>query len=730
MKRILSLLLCITVILSAFAFVMPVYASTEEAFIEYIWYDDFSGETISDRYINNAGTKINTLTDMYTLENGALKFTSPAKSYYYFVDNQTIGDKTKKLVVSYKFKTSNSSAHTGQNHNLAATALVKVIGNSVLNNQNGSTITTITPTSWTTITCVLDSQSTMRDIYVNGQCFGPYDKSSYQTDDFTYFNTNGKFRFSNAQYAPVNTTIELDDYMIYYLPTELKYELESATATEVKLNLNMIPDAETVIPANFTVKTGSTEVTPATATLSAEDPRQVVLTFTEDLAPGTYTVSAANLTAGSSATDVADTLNLTSNPELAFSVSPAKVEWTATNEFYSWDYNTLEPVTGVIAGEYTNGIWELGEGLYNIEADGENKVLTMQQNTTSAVGNYIFFLARKDNFVSKTAYAVETKVKVDFSKNPENAMLDARTGGYGLPFTSLHNGVIYSDLTLSTSVGTYEDGEWVTLKNVYYNTPVSINGVEKLRRDVYVNGQFIKTLYDDNWSDYSKYLDGSTSHFWLRFRIRDRYNTINTEGKVYFDYMRMYKPNDNFAAQLTSGTNVDTSYINVKFNNIPAEADLTDKIYIADENGTKVSDIAVPEFINEFNADGYAAKVNLWFATELENGNTYKLCINGVTDIMDNTLYQEETFTTKAAPEAEGLTITDGIAAVTINEYSEPLTLIVAGYTVVDDVEQMTTVVEKTIEATGTFSTEEAVKGDIVKAFLWKGTKPVISAAQ
>ena len=728
MKRILSLLICATIILSAFSFVMPVYASTEEALIDYIHFDDFSGETISDKYIDNAGNKINTLTNMYTLENGALKFTSPAQAYTFFVHNQDISEKNKKLVVSYKFKSPDKNSHLGTNHNFNATALIKVAGTNILNHQGGTVLTTFTPGAWVTITCVLDNQSTKRDIYVNGQYFGPYDKSSYQTDEFTYYNTNGKFRFSNAQFVPVGSTLELDDYMIYYLPSELKYELESASAKEVKLNFNMIPDKATVIPQNFTVKEGNTTITPAAATISSDNPRQIVLTFGDDLAVGSYTVSAANLTAGSSATDVADTLTLTSNPELAFSIAPAKVEWSATSKVWGYDYENVDTVTGITNDETKYGTFALGSGgLYNIETDGENNFLTIQQNGTAVTesGAIVRFLPRKSNFTAGNAYAFEIKVKVDFSKNPENAMFDTMThSGWGLRFSSLYNGVVYTDTGLTKGIGTYKDGEWVTLKNVYYSSPVNIEGIDYLRRDIYVNGQFVETVYD-SWTEYGETLNG-TKNCSITFRVRDVDSKINTEGKAYIDYIRVYKTVDNFAAKLDKAENIDTSYINTKFNSTPVDADLTSKIYIADENGTKVSDISVSEFVNDFNVDGYAAKVNLWFKDELELGKTYKLCINGVSDIAGNKLYQEETFTTKSAPEAEGLTISDGIASVTVNEYSEPLTLYVVGYDVVDGVEQMTTVVTKEITATGTYTTDTKVTEDVVKAFLWKGTKPVI----
>ena len=735
MKRILSLLICVSVILSASFFVMPVYASNEEALIDYIWFDDFSGETISDRYTDNNKVKINTLTNMYTLENGALKFTSPAQTYYYFVDDHTISDKTKKLVVSYKFKISNKSSQFGTDKNLYATALVKMIGAEIYTAQGGVKVTNFTPNTWVTVTCVLDNQSTNRDVYINNAYFGPYDKSAYQPDTYTYYNASGKFRFSNAQYVTAGGTLELDDYMIYYLPSELKYELESASASEVKLNFNMIPDQATVIPQNFTVKEGNTTITPATATISAEDPRQVVLTFSDDLTPGTsYTVSAKNVKAGSSEKDIADTLELKSNPELSFSVAIPPVEWTVTNEMFSFDYETNPAGTTVTADVSTFGFDNAGVGgIYTVETVDGKKSVSMKQNSTAQTGNGTILRYKVDkNLFIADKYAFEMKVKTDFSKNPDNAMFDTMVhSGWGLPFTSLYDGGIYKDTnhtdmigTYST-VGTYSDGEWVTLKNVYYSSPVNIEGTNCLRRDIYVNGQFVETVYD-SWDTYQKFITGKDD-CWITFRVRDiSDDAINTEGKAYIDYFRVYTPQSDFAAKLGKAQDVDTSYINAEFNNIPVDADLTSEIYIADENGVKVSDIAVSEFINEFNADGYAAKINLWFANELELDTTYKLCIHGVSDIAGNKLYQEETFTTKSAPEAEGLTISDGIASVTVNECSEPLTLYVVGYNFIDGAEQMTTVDKIEITTAGDHSTKEPVTGSIVKAFLWKGTKPVI----
>ncbi|MBE7019857.1 MAG: hypothetical protein E7411_00280 [Ruminococcaceae bacterium] len=750
MKRILSLLLSVTVILSAFSFVLPAYASGEEALIDYLYYDDFSTTDKMTNYFTsyNPTVKIwdaeaNAMADAYksnfSLTDNTLKVTNTTTGGVTRVGFRTPTPVDKpKLIISLDVKPNftTTAGYGFGSRDLYGSGTFHILDKGNITAHTAGTAqntgATYAKGEWINITLVYDNDNTKnnnRDIYVNGVNCGAYTNpsASWQYAD------KGFVEFLPQFYSKAGDSVQLDNIEVYAYPTELKYELESATVSEVKINFNMIPDSTTLIPANFIVKEGNTTITPANVTLSKENERQAVLTFNEALIPGTvYTVSAQNVTAGASKTDdVSDTIALASSPELSFKVAPAKVEWKETNEFWCYNYENLTPVTGLGKDEAANGVYEFGTGgLYNIEEVDGQKALTMQQNSTSATDTYAFIRPNKSNYASVDAYAVEMKVKVDFSKNPENAMFDARSNpGYGLKFTAMHNGGIYTDDGLTDSIGIYKDGEWITLKNVYYNSPVNIDGTDYLRRDIYINGQFAKTVYDD-WNAYKGFIDGQTWHSYFRFRVRDRYSKINTEGKVYIDYIRIYKTSDSFAAKLTAVENVDTSFVNVQFNSTPVLSDLTDKIYIADENGVKVSDIAVPEFVNEFNADGYAAKVNLWFANGLELGKTYKLCIDGISDIAGNKLYQEESFTTKAAPEAEGLTLSGGIATVTVNEYTEPLTLIVAGYEVTDGVEKMVKVVEKTITATGTFSTEEAVEADVVKAFLWKGTKPVVSAAQ
>ena len=95
----------------------------------------------------------------------------------------------------------------------------------------------------------------------------------------------------------------------------------------------------------------------------------------------------------------------------------------------------------------------------------------MQQNGSSNTQTYVTLWGDKANYASGNIYALELKIKTDFSKHPEDAIFDTRAqSGYGLNFTALYNGGIYTNGNLEESVGTFTDGEWVTLKNVYYSS--------------------------------------------------------------------------------------------------------------------------------------------------------------------------------------------------------------------------------------------------------------------
>ena len=771
MKRILSLILTVSIIASAF--VIPAFASNDaESLIDYIYFDDFSSNDKLTNYYTGtyklsddaSGVQIynqeaGSFTDASTYsltEDGTFKITVPAAknkvAFYNGFKTSKVDGETPKMVFSYRIKPTLGSAtrdyyfgtiHSGGASRGTNAVMFQSSGKIITDKYTSTEVATYTSGEWCTVTIIYDNDSSKvdnRDIYINGEYKGTYAYTG--TSSYNYAQ-KGYIHFAPALCSSTGMSVELDDIMVYTYPEELKYGLTKATSNEVVLNFNMIPDASSLVPSNFTVTDGAYEINPSSVSKSPDNSRQITLTFTENFKPYVnYSVKATGVTAGSSETDVADMLTTSENSGCDFSVGAGNVEWTFTNEFSSFDYEDFD--TSLQINDTTEGVYRDSLGLqkiknsaaYAIEKVDGNTVLTMEQ-VEAAGDSYLWYMSSRRNFESNSpAYAVETKIKLDFSKNPEDTFLDvySKKGENGPDFISIYNGNIYSDGNLNDDtqvLASYKDGEWVTLKNVYYSTPVKLNEIEYLRRDIYINGQFATTVYDD-WATYGKYVTGNVN-FNLPLRIRTRYtsdtNTLVTEGKIFVDYIRFYPVSDNFASRLELKENVGANKINVEFNNIPVEADLFDKIYIADENGTKVSDIVVPEYINDFNASGYASKINLWFKDKLEYGKTYKLCIKGLTDISGNVLYQEETFAVKSVAEVENLVInSDATASVTVNEYSEPLTLVIASYSVDNGITQLVDIIEMPVTAVGTYTTSVIECSDVVKAFLLKGNKPVLSA--
>ena len=775
MKRFLSLILTISIIASLFVFVMPAYASdTTEPFIEYIVDDDFSSADDLKNYRSGSSHRFTSETEsfevydsvnkvfkyptVHSLDNGVFKtvVAPEALGYETSRDRGVIhnGFQTSlitgkpKLVFSYRvkldFKEKNAAYGFGTIKSGVFTAINTVFfdgaGTMYPDVDKGSSIGSYTQNEWVTVSMVYDNDATnlkdKRDIYINGEYKGTYESEANNGNG--YVNT-GKVFFYPRIYQTKDSSVAFDDIMIYAYPTELKYEFAGASANEVKLNFNMIPDKATLNTSNFTVKNGDAEIKPTSVALSEADPRQVILTFANNFTPYVnYTVSATGITAGSGETDVAGTLNLSENPELAFSVTAGASEWANTNEFYPFNYEgkSTDMTIAADSGSYESslGIYRTGNGgVYAIETDGTNEFVTVKQSDADNGNAHIYILPRKENFASGKAYAFETRIKFDAFGDLTDTMFDVRPGTYGMNFLAIYNGEIYSNSSLTGDViGTYKNNEWITLKNVYYSSPVTIDDAEYLRRDIYINGQFVKTVYD-SWNDFGKYVNG-TDNGRLTLRIRKRYDILDKDAKLSIDYIRVYETGSSFAAKLETAQkeSANTDYINVLFNNTPAEAELFNKVYVADENGAKVSDIVVPEFINEFNASGYATKANLYFENQLEYGKNYKLCIMGLSDVLGNTLYHEETFTTKATPEAEELKFNPDTAraSVKINEYTEPLILVAAMYEKDEkNVLKLVQVQQKEITSEGTFETEEincAGLDGLVKVYLLKGSEIVI----
>ncbi|MBE7019858.1 MAG: hypothetical protein E7411_00285 [Ruminococcaceae bacterium] len=465
LKRSLSVLLMFTVMLSTITFAIPTYAAdVEEPFIDYVYYDDFS----TTEKMNNYATSINfsnwnniydegagtfasnySLTSDKTLE---VKGTGVANQFIYTKLQVTASGKPK-LIVSFDVKpkfTSSSGYRFGTRNDNYGTSTIGIYDNSTAvyaafyNNE--TTDKTYTKGQWMNVTLIYDNDSEKannRDIYINGQYAGTYISTATQASSNYNYSKNGTLWFAPGLYGKTADAIEYDNIEIYGYPTQLKYEVDSASGKEIKVNFNMIPNADTILPENFTVFNGENELTVSKAEISPVKPKQIVLTLNENLQPGnTYSVTAEGLTAGTLTSTVSDLINIESK-ELIFETKPLKI-YAENLKLYddNGEVSTLSDGTYKVKTTFINESEEvlspvIAAGLY----DENNELKSLQLipvtdptqpieeditlSNTTGLTLKLFMLKSKTSPETVSAVSVYTETSKDTDKvfDPEVKML-------------------------------------------------------------------------------------------------------------------------------------------------------------------------------------------------------------------------------------------------------------------------------------------------------------------
>ena len=382
LKRSLSILLTLTVVLSTLTFAIPTYAEdSEESFIDYIFCDDFSTTGKLGTYLTgynptsniwDSATNAFTDSSLFSISEGALKLTGNKTTIRVGFQTPTITGTIPKLVVSLSLKLNFSSSSgyafgTRDGYGSGTLTLVDT-GYIYTDTKKGTEIdATYSTGEWMNITLVYDNDSTKnnnRDIYINGTCYGPYVSTSTGWN----YAQNGYVLFLPQFYSKSGDSVLFDNIEVYAYPTELKYEVASASGKEVKLNFNMIPNASSVTAENFTLSQGSSNLNISSAKISTSNPKQVVLTLEESLQPGTsYSVTASGINAGALTGKVSNYLAITSK-KVDFETSPLKI-YAENLKLYDEDTE----VTSLADGTYTvktNFVNESSETLTPVIAAG------------------------------------------------------------------------------------------------------------------------------------------------------------------------------------------------------------------------------------------------------------------------------------------------------------------------------------------------------------------------
>ena len=384
-KRSLSILLMLTVILSTITFAIPTYAEDgEELLIDYIYFDDFSTTDKMTNYMTGYNPTIKvwdaTAKDFleayksqFSITDGTLKVQNVAAGVTRVGFRTPSPTDKPKLVFSFdvKLNYTSSASYSFASRSGYGSATLAMFDTGVIRTNNAgnsdNTGATYTKGEWVNVTLVYDNdtaKSDNRDIYVNGINYGSYTDASAS---WSYAN-KGFVEFLPQFYAKAGDSVQLDNFEVYAYPTELKCEVSYASGKEVKINFNMIPNQDTIIPENFTVSNGQNELTILTAKLSTENPKQVILTLDEKMQAGSsYAATVSNVSAGKLTDAVSEYIKIDSK-ELTFETKPYKIY--AENLKL---YNGADEVTALSDGTYTvktNFVNESEEDLTPVIAAG------------------------------------------------------------------------------------------------------------------------------------------------------------------------------------------------------------------------------------------------------------------------------------------------------------------------------------------------------------------------
>ena len=488
-KRILSLILTISIIASLFVFVMPAYASdASEPFIDYIVYNDFSSADDLKEYRSGSSHRFTSETEsfetydsvnkvfkyptVHSLDNGVFKtvVAPEALGYETSRDRGVIhnGFQTSlitgkpKLVFSYRvkldFKEKNAAYGFGTIKSGVFTAINTVFfdgaGTMYPDVDKGSSIGSYTQNEWVTVSMVYDNDATnlkdKRDIYINGEYKGTYESAT--NNGYGYMNTGTVFFYPRI-YATKDSSVAFEDIMIYALPDSLKYKISKIAYNKIELDFNMIPDIDTIISANFEIEDlNDNPVVIKSVKPDSSDPRKIYIEFDEVLKAGEeYKINVENITSGKAENDVIGTeLTLDDSNPTIFATKPYKNyadNFTLSNAEGSID--KLEDGELTVSFNYTNESNApvkpvVFAGLYS--SDNELKSLFTKEFTVEKEKNDLPLSMgiTVDNSANYTLKLFAVKGNGDY--NPVSSLYTFDKNGANTPETYDSQKSIYKDL--------------------------------------------------------------------------------------------------------------------------------------------------------------------------------------------------------------------------------------------------------------------------------------------
>lgn len=351
-------------------------------------------------------------------------------------------------------------------------------------------------------------------------------------------------------------------------------------------------------------------------------------------------------------------------PAVAFAAEEA--EFPAVNnilyeDFSGWSSGVLDrAATGIL---YPKNEGRTGE-LEIFSENGKNYLKLKKAPGFSGDGYPLWrYALTTDKFSSAETVTIEYKIKPQMSMAA--SYFRSRTAGqYGTHMPLFQGGKIYESNLKKTVIGTYDD--WITVTTVLYKTSYMENGVEMMKRDIYLDGKHIGTFSEPYLAGTQDFRNAEKS---LNFNFNLVGNDKNETGFILFDYIKAYTEGEEFIAKCDEEIADSLTGIKVKFSNHPAADAFVHAGSIYDEEGNLVGGISSADIITSFekNED---VEYRLNFENMLEPSKKYTLSFDGLCDNIGRSFTGSFDFYTPPAKKyGENFSVNiDGMAAECISD--------------------------------------------------------------
>jgi len=671
MKKYLALILSLAILSSVltvpFATVSAIEVTPENVY----YYTDFDlerSELLSDGWKTYGADPGNSAIDVKKLTTGEnvlmLKSTTETLGYTRFSTPQVkvAADASKKpLVFEYRVKIPYLQGGTSrliEGNDASNTSAAVTIGGAGYSNgvrflKDDVLVADLKDRKvWHTIAIVYNADAATRTAYVDGVKCGTstdtyttgYENNWFNNNIFWHtFNLYGQYNAETGNASEAH----FDYVRIYEYASEFDVSIKNSDKTgtgSIVVDFTSMPLTSTLVPENFIVNGKAvSEIIPA-----GNNGLSYELVLDETLALETdYTLTVKNLKSTVLEKNIGEKI-------LFFRTKPSFKDenifvwypFDSADEISTWTNKTANKV-GITTSDGKSVLKLLSNATETTAADGTVSVKAGTTTATMATFRNPNGTATGVDRTNLPELVYEIRYRM---KATGNAYLYGRESYSQETSTFIAGGTKKrNELRLKTSdtvKATYDETDWNTVTVHYKNESVGDNSDYSTRK-LYLNGEYVNEsaaiARSNGWWQYGQ--------FQTTFAFA---NVPSVDDYVEIDFIKLYEPAEVFAAEIEENTQVPTTKLTLDFNQ--SVAGLTkDQLSI---NGVNPSSVTL--------LDEKTQRYEVIFGKELEYETAYKLKLEGVKDLLGNSINETLDFTTVLAQRYEVGVFHDGNGTVTI----------------------------------------------------------------